>query len=303
MTAPPVQPVAPAVGTAPRPSRAGAPTDRRKRRRPTRFVVLAVLLVAVLLTVAPLLVVAMNAVKNPADYAGNGPLAAPRSLYFDGIVDFWHRVDFTRKLLNSLVISLTVAVGGVVLSVLNAYALGIGRVRGRMWFLVFFLVANLLPQEALVYPLYYLAKSLYLYDSPLSVIIIFIVVQSAFGTYLLSSVYLEFPTELLDAAEVDGAGRWRTLWRVVVPVSRPTLAVLFTFFFVWTWNEFFLPLIFLVSKDNQTVPVALGVLQGDRMMDATTTSASALIGILPAVIFFLIFQRTLTRGIAAGALK
>ncbi|MFD0820526.1 carbohydrate ABC transporter permease [Micromonospora zhanjiangensis] len=255
------------------------------------------------LTVAPLLVVAMNAVKNPADYAGNGPLAAPRSLYFDGIVDFWHRVDFTRKLLNSLVISLTVAVGGVVLSVLNAYALGIGRVRGRMWFLVFFLVANLLPQEALVYPLYYLAKSLYLYDSPLSVIIIFIVVQSAFGTYLLSSVYLEFPTELLDAAEVDGAGRWRTLWRVVVPVSRPTLAVLFTFFFVWTWNEFFLPLIFLVSKDNQTVPVALGVLQGDRMMDATTTSASALIGILPAVIFFLIFQRTLTRGIAAGALK
>jgi raffinose/stachyose/melibiose transport system permease protein len=137
----------------------------------------------------------------------------------------------------------------------------------------------------------------------LSIIIIFTVIQSAFGTYLLSSVYAGFPRELLEAAEVDGAGRWRVLWRVVVPVSRPTLAVLFTFFFIWTWNEFFLPLIFLISNDNQTVPVALAVLQGDRLMDATATSASALIGILPAVIFFLIFQRTLTRGITAGAVK
>jgi ABC-type glycerol-3-phosphate transport system permease component len=116
-------------------------------------------------------------------------------------------------------------------------------------------------------------------------------------------VYSEFPTELLDAASVDGAGRWRTLWRIVVPVSRPTLAVLCTFFFIWTWNEFLLPLVFLISNDQQTVPVALGVLQGDRQMDATTTSASALIGILPAVIFFLVFQRTLTRGVTAGAIK
>ena len=88
-----------------------------------------------------------------------------------------------------------------------------------------------------------------------------------------------------------------------MPVSRPTLGVLFVFFFIWTWNEFFLPLVFLISNDNQTVPVALGVLQGQRLMDATMTSASALLGILPAIVFFLIFQRTLTRGITAGAIK
>jgi raffinose/stachyose/melibiose transport system permease protein len=273
------------------------------RRYPARYIVLFVLLVLLLLTVAPLLVVAVNAVKSPSDYASFGPLSLPRSLHFDGIVDFWHRVDFSRKLWNSFITSAVVAVLGVVLSVLNAYALGIGRVKGRIWFLVFFLVANLLPQEVLVYPLYYLSKEVHLYDSLISIIIIFTVIQSAFGTYLLSSVYAEFPTELLDAAEVDGAGRTRTLWSVVVPVSRPTLAVLFTFFFIWTWNEFFLPLVFLVSNENQTVPVALGVLQGDRLMDATTTSASALIGILPAMLFFLIFQRTLTRGITAGAIK
>ena len=86
-------------------------------------------------------------------------------------------------------------------------------------------------------------------------------------------------------------------------MSRPTLAVLLVFFFIWTWNEFFLPLIFLISNDNQTVPVALGVLQGQRLMDATMSSASALLGILPAILFFLIFQRTLTRGVTAGAIK
>jgi ABC-type glycerol-3-phosphate transport system permease component len=268
-----------------------------------RHVVLAILVVTALLTVAPLLIIALNAVKTPAEYAAHGPLSLPGGLYLDGIAAFWRRVDFGGKLLNSAVISGSVAVLGVLVSVLNAYAIGIGRVRGRTAFLVFFLVGNLLPQEVLAYPLYYLAKQVHLYDTRLSVIIIFTAIQGAFGTYLLSSVFREFPTALLDAAEVDGAGRWRVLWRVVMPVSRPTLGVLFTFFFIWTWNEFFLPLIFLISNDRQTVPVALGVLQGDRFMDMTTTSAAALIGIVPAVIFFLIFQRTLTRGIMAGALK
>jgi raffinose/stachyose/melibiose transport system permease protein len=281
----------------------GVPASARYRRGPTRYLVLFALIVLAALVIAPLLVIAVNAIKSPSEYASHGPLTLPRSPHLQGIVDFWNRVNFGRKLLNSLVVSGVVAILGVVLSVLNAYALGIGRVRGRIWFLVFFLIANLLPQEMLVYPLYYLSKSLHLYDSLTVVIIIFTVIQGAFGTYLLSSVYASFPTELLDAAEVDGAGRWRVLWRVVVPVSRPTLSVLVTFFFIWTWNEFFLPLVFLISNDNQTVPVALGVLQGDRLMDATTTSASALIGILPAVIFFLVFQRTLTRGVMAGAIK
>jgi raffinose/stachyose/melibiose transport system permease protein len=266
-------------------------------------VVTGVLVVAVLLVLAPMVLVALNAVKSPQEYSNDGPLSLPGGLYLDGIKAFWERVEFTQVLLNSVLISGAVAVCGVILSILNAYALGIGRVRGRNWFLVAFLVANLVPQESLIYPLYYMATQLDMYDSKLTVIIIFTAIQSAFGTYLLSSVYREFPTELLDAAAIDGAGRWRTLWRVVVPVSRPSIGVLFTFFFVWTWNELFIPLIFLISNENRTVPVALGVLQGERQMDATLTSASALLGIAPAVIFFLLFQRTLTRGVTAGAVK
>ncbi|HET7506252.1 MAG TPA: carbohydrate ABC transporter permease [Kofleriaceae bacterium] len=284
--------------------RAAAPRGgSHYRHGRARHAVLIGLAIVLLLSIAPFLVVALNAVKTPADYAAHGPIAFPRSLNLTGIAAFWQRVDFTRKLLNSLVISGAVSVLGVALSVMNAYALGIGRVRGRIWFLFFFLTANLIPQEELVYPLYYLSRSVHLYDSLLVVIIIFTVIQSAFGTYLLSSVYAHFPREILDAAAVDGAGPWSTLVRIVVPLSRQTLSVLFAFFFIWTWNEFFLPLVFLISNDHQTVPVALGVLQGQRFMDATTTSASALIGILPAIVFFVLFQRTLIRGVTAGAVK
>jgi raffinose/stachyose/melibiose transport system permease protein len=148
-----------------------------------------------------------------------------------------------------------------------------------------------------------MAKQVNLYDSKTAVIIIFTVVQSAFGTYLLTSVLAAFPRELIEAAAIDGANKWHTLFRIVIPMNWPTLSVLFTFFFIWTWNEFFLPLVFLISNDKQTVPVALSVLQGQHQMSVTATSASALLGVLPALLFFLIFQRTLTRGIAAGALK
>jgi len=129
------------------------------------------------------------------------------------------------------------------------------------------------------------------------------VIQSAFGTYLLSSVLSAFPREILEAARIDGAGKFRLLWQVVVPVSRPTLAVMLTFFFIWTWNEFLIPLVFLVSNQNQTVPVALGVAQGEHIVDVTMQAASGLLGIIPAIVFFLIFQRTLTRGVTVGSVK
>ena len=212
-------------------------------------------------------------------------------------------MEFPHKLWNSFVIAGLVSVFAVVLSVLNAFALGIGRVKGRTWIVLLILLANMLPQEVLLYPLYFMFKEVGLYNTIWSVIIVFTVIQSAFGTYLLASVYGTFPKEMLEAAALDGANRRQILWRIVLPISRPTLAVLLIFFFIWTWNEFLIPLTFLVSNAVQTVPVAVTVLQGDRLMDVTTTSASALLGLIPTLVFFLVFQRTLTRGITAGAVK
>ncbi|NGN62585.1 carbohydrate ABC transporter permease [Streptomyces sp. A7024] len=268
-----------------------------------KYPVLAALALGALFMVLPFVVVAMNAVKSPDEYSADGPLSLPDGLYLDGLADFWERVNFGEKLWNSVLISGSVAVLAVVLSILSAYAIGIGRIKGRPWVLAFFVLANMLPQESLVYPVYYLSKEVGLYDTRLSVIIVFTVVQSAFGTYLLSSVLSGFPREIIEAARIDGATKSQVLWRVVVPVSRPTIGVLMVLFFIWTWNEFLLPLVMLVSNDVQTVSVALGVLQGQRDMDATMTNAAALLGVLPSIAFFLIFQRTLTRGIAAGAVK
>ena len=278
---------------------------RRKpnHKKPSDWVILAAALVVGILIAVPFLMILVNSFKSPADYNTGGPLQPPTHLYFDGIVNFWNRVNFPQKLWNSIFISGMVSILAIIISVLNAYALGIGRVKARVWIIVLFLLANMVPQEALLYPLYSMFKAVGLYDNVWSVIIIFTVIQSAFGTYLLSSVYRTFPKEILEAASLDGAGRWTILWRVIVPISRPTLSVLLIFFFIWTWNEFLIPLTFLVSNANQTVPVAISVLQGDRLMDVTTTSASALLGLLPTLIFFLIFQRTLTRGITAGAVK
>jgi raffinose/stachyose/melibiose transport system permease protein len=279
------------------------PRRRARRRGPSAYIIAAALVALAVVMLLPFALVAMNSVKSPVDFAQHGPVSLPRSIDLQGIRNFWTTEDFGRAIWNSCLISGIVAAAAVVLSVLNAYALGIGRIRARRSIIAVFLVANFLPQESLVYPLYFLAKKIGLYDTQLSVIIIFTIIQAAFGTYLLSSVLSTFPEEILEAARIDGVGRWRILWRVVVPISRPTISVLLTFFFIWTWNEFFLPLIFLISNQNQTVPEALALLQGQHIMNPTTTSAAALLGILPAVLFFLVFQRTLARGIAAGALK
>ncbi|MHA7239653.1 carbohydrate ABC transporter permease [Arthrobacter sp. TMS1-12-1] len=297
-----------AVPTLTAPEAVREPPRPRRRSGPSRktagdWLILAVAMLIGLLIAVPFLLILANSFKSPTDYASGGPLSLPSALYVDGITAFWERVDFPRKLWNSFFISTVVAVLAVGISMFNAFALGIGRVRGRTWLVLLILLANMLPQEVLLYPLYFMFRQVGLYDSVWAVIIIFTVIQSAFGTYLLASVYGTFPKELLEAASLDGASRWQILWRVIFPISRPTLSVLLIFFFIWTWNEFLIPLTFLVGNDNQTVPVAITVLQGDRLMDVTTTSASALLGLLPTLIFFLIFQRTLTRGITAGAVK
>jgi raffinose/stachyose/melibiose transport system permease protein len=285
------------------------PTAERRRKRPSiarvlrDYGTLIALLLLLFVMFLPFLIIAANAIKSPQEYAASGPLTLPSSLYLTGIADFWNRVDFTTMLINSTVISLSVAILSMILSLLNGFAMGIGRVKGSIWLLVFFMIANMLPNEGIAYPLYYFAKFVHLYDTQLSVIIIFTVIQSAFGTYLISSVLRQFPREILDAARVDGCNKLQLLIHVVAPVSRPSLSVFFAFSFIWTWNEFFLPLIMLVSNSKQTVPIAISVLQGQNFMDPTTTAASALLGVAPCILFFLLFQRSLTKGVMAGSVK
>jgi raffinose/stachyose/melibiose transport system permease protein len=281
--------------------RAGAP--RRKRRGVTRWIVLAVAVAFALLMLAPLLLLVLNAFKTGADYSAHGPLALPTHLSTEAFQQYLALVDYPRALLNSIVISGLVAVLGTALALVTSYALGIGRVRGRTWLLAVFLLATMLPQESLIYPLFYGAQATGLFNTIWSVVIVFTVLQAAFGTYLLSSVMSTIPQSLLEAAALDGAGRFRILWSVVFPVLRPTLSVLVVFFFVWTWNEFYIPLVLLSDQSAQTIPIALATLQGQNSINLTALNAGSLLSLLPTLVFFLVFQRTLSRGVTAGSVK
>lgn len=277
--------------------------NNRILRKISSFGVLLLILIFVSGMLFPFFLVTLNSFKSPAEYAADGPLSLPNTFYFEGLTGFWERVNFGNKLINSFIISFSVSIIAIILSCLNGYVLGIGKIRGKTAFLVMFVIANTLPHEALAYPLYYFAKFFLIYDTKLSIIIIFSVIQSAFGTYFLSSVFSKFPTAMLEAAKIDGCNNWQILTKIVLPNSYVSISVLFTFFFIWTWNEFFLPLIMLVSNSNQTVPIAVSITQGQHNMNVTMASASALLGLFPCILFFIIFQRTLTRGITAGSVK
>lgn len=286
-----------------RKARARLDKTRHRRRGVSGWVVLIVVAVVAILMVFPFWLALINAFKPPAEYIASGPISVPTSLDFSALIDFWTGIDFNAKLLNSVLISGSVALVAAAISLLSAFAIGIGKIKGRVWVLAVFMLAFTIPQEALVYPLYILTRNLGLYDTKLGVIIILSVLQSAFGTYMLASVLGSFPTEVLEAARIDGASRRQVLWHIVFPLTRPTLGVLVTFFFIWTWNDFFLPLVLLPSSANQTVSVALGALSGQYTSDPTALAAASLAGILPALVFFLIFQRTLMRGVNLGAIK
>lgn len=277
-----------------------------KTRKPInllRWVILIACVLFAILILSPLFLMVLNAFKTSQDYTQNGPLSLPHELYFGGLVNFWKATDFPIKFWNSLWISVVSALLSVVLSLFNAYALGIGRVRGSSVTIALFMILTMLPGEGFIYPLFYMFNAVGMGNSQWTIVIICGIINMAFGTYLLSSVMSTFPKELLEAAQIDGAGRWRTLRDVVFPIMKSNCAVLFIFFFIWTWNEFYFTLIFLVSGDTQTIPLAIASLQGDRIMDVPTINAGSLISLIPAFVFFLIFQRTLTKGITAGAVK
>lgn len=277
-----------------------------KTRKPInllRWVILIACVLFAILILSPLFLMVLNAFKTSQDYTQNGPLSLPHELYFGGLVNFWKATDFPIKFWNSLWISVVSALLSVVLSLFNAYALGIGRVRGSSVIIALFMILTMLPGEGFIYPLFYMFNEVGMGNSQWTIVIICGIINMAFGTYLLSSVMSTFPKELLEAAQIDGAGRWRTLRDVVFPIMKSNCAVLFIFFFIWTWNEFYFTLIFLVSGDTQTIPLAIASLQGDRIMDVPTINAGSLISLIPAFVFFLIFQRTLTKGITAGAVK
>lgn len=275
-----------------------------KRRHTTAdWLVLALMCAFAVAIVAPLGLMLLNAFKSQADYSSSGPLSWPSPMQLDNLLLYIERTSFFSKLTNSIVVSASVSFLTVAMSALAAYPLSIGRIRGRGIVLAALLLAFIVPQEALIYPIFTGAQLLNVGDSLLSVIVVLSVLNAAFGTYFLASVMGTVPREVVESAQTDGASKFRTLWSVVLPLMGPSLGVLFVLVFVWSWNDFFIPLVLLTSSEVQTVPIALASLQGDRFLDPTMVAAGSLISLIPTMIFFLLFQRTLVQGVSVGAIR
>jgi len=258
---------------------------------------------AVIAWLFPFWMALANAIKTPADFVAQGPLAFPAHPTFEHVIKFWKESDFPVRFWNSTWTSLLGAAITVAFGFLTAYAIGIGKIKGRTWILGVFMVAFTIPQEALIYPLYTAAKKIGLYDNLLSIALIFGITGIAFSTYLISSVLTEFPNELVEAAKIDGANAWQMMTRVVLPILRPTLMVIMVMVFIYNWNEFLIPLVLLPSNDNMTVALSIALTSGQWGAEPTYRAAAALLGAAPSILFFIIFQRSLMRGVTMGSSK
>lgn len=152
-------------------------TNFANRSRFSNWMAVAMLTVLLLMMLGPLLMIVLNSFKSEAEYLTNGPLALPQSLSLDSIILAWNRLEYPIKLGNSLYISLLSSLLAIVISLLNAYAMGIGKVRGATFFLIFFIIAITLPGDS-IYPQYYLFKWAGFYDTRLAVIVILAALNS-----------------------------------------------------------------------------------------------------------------------------
>jgi multiple sugar transport system permease protein len=210
-------------------------------------------------------------------------------------------VDLIRSFLNSLIVACAGTATVIVVDVLAAYPLARMRFPGRDA-LFFLIVASLIvPHEILLIPNYITVWQLDWLNSLLALIVP--PVASGFGVFLLRQFFLSIPSELEDAARIDGCGRLRILWSIVLPVSGGAVATLAIFTFLYYWNDFTWPYIVVNSADVMTLPVALIQFRGDYFSEYGQLMSGAFVSALPAILIFLVAQRLIIRSITLTGLK
>ncbi|MDF2983840.1 MAG: sugar transporter permease [Devosia sp.] len=203
--------------------------------------------------------------------------------------------------------SLLIVIGTVPLSVLFATMAGYGlakfdKGRGR-WFYLVFVLGLTLPFEAVITPLYYEIKALGLLNTRFAIILPLIGLYMPFGVYWMRTHFVNTPKELSEAAEIDGASEWKQFWLVHVPLARPAIMSLAILQFLWTWNQFLLPVVLVQDPLQRTMAGALGAFQGQWGTDIPLLCAGALLILAPTIAIFLIFQRQFVAALLQGAVK
>jgi raffinose/stachyose/melibiose transport system permease protein len=262
----------------------------------------AVLSVFAIVAIYPILTIVFLALHERSDLVSG--FAIPDRIDLSTFRQAWELGGFNHGLVNSFVVAATVALVTAVLATLAGYAFGTMRFRGSNALFYLLLIGLIFPYEATVIPLYYLFNGAGLTDSLWALILPQIGLSVPFGTFWMRAFFRSTPVALTEAARLDGASSFGTLWRVLLPHARPAITTLVVLVFMWTWNEFLLALVMIQSDSLRTAPLGLAIFAGaNRVTDPTLTAAAAVLVALPIVVVYVFLQRSFIRGMFAGAVK
>lgn len=210
-----------------------------------------------------------------------------------------------RLLWSSVLIVVGVVPAAVLFATMAGYGLArIERAGGKLrWLYLVFVLGLTLPFEAVITPLYYEIKAMGLLNSRVAIILPLIGLYMPFGVYWMRSFFVNIPPEMGEAAQIDGASEWQQFLLVQVPMARPAIMSLTILMFLWTWNQFLLPVVLVQDPLQRTMAGALGAFQGQWGTDIPLLCAGALLILAPTIILFLLFQKQFVAALLQGAVK
>lgn len=259
--------------------------------------VLAALMVAI-----PLYFVLITSLKNHADIYSDPITWVPTEWVPQNYSYVWETLNFSNYLVNSIIITSILVVVKVVLGVLSAYAFAFVKFPGSQLLFLFVIGTLMVPNEITIISNYALTAQLGWRDTFAGIIVPLAGV--AFGTYLMRNHFVSLPTEILEAATMDGAGFFRTLFKVVLPMSWPTLMAFVLITAVNEWNQYLWP--FLMSDTGKVAPLPIGLtlLQNNEgITNWGPVMAGTVLATLPMILVFILLQKYMIKGLTAGAVK
>jgi len=272
------------------------------RRSPARRIAVGTLQVLLaLLVLFPIAWMVLTALKPPSEAVTWPPTILPAQWRWDNLLNVLDAGPFGRWFLNSVIVSVAIVLGTLLVGVPAAYAFARMRFPGRNVLFLVVLSSLMIPGEVLLVPLFVMLSGWGWVDSYQALIVPF--VANAFVVFLLKQFFESIPRELEEAAAIDGAGSFRILLSIVVPLSVPALAVSAFFTFIGSWNAYLYPLIVTRSESMRTVTVGLSLFKSESGSDWPMLMAAATIIAVPAVIAFLLVERHLEGTMAMSGIR
>ncbi|MEV8366863.1 carbohydrate ABC transporter permease [Streptomyces niveus] len=260
-----------------------------------------VLVLVLILTLLPLAGMLSGALQ-PADRIPDG-FSWPSDPQWGNFAVAFRTAHVWQLLGSSTLIVLGVVPLSLLLSTLAGYALGNLRIRGGGFVFALLLLGLTIPFEAIVIPIYYEITAMGLLNTQWAIILPLIGLYMPFSVLWMRAHFAGVPTELSEAARIDGAGVFQEIRRIQIPLAMPALSALAILLFLWTWNQFLLPLVLVDDPDKRTMAGALGAFQGQYLNQLPLLFAGALIIMLPTIVIYVVFQRQFIKALLQGAVK